>query len=130
MAKTVSVAELAHGGVSRAIKAAETEPVLVSKENRPSAWIVSAAKLARVAAEHGEESAAVYQRALELLAVDLYQQEILTLGQAAKLAGMALADFIDLCGRLQVPVLWEPKAGIAAEADALAAALEETQSGA
>ena len=43
MAKTVSVGELGHGGASRAIRAAQREPVLVSKENRPAAWIVSAA---------------------------------------------------------------------------------------
>jgi len=62
----------------------------------------------------------VYQRALELLAVDLYRLETLTLGQAAELAGMPLGDFIDLCGRLRVPVLWEPKGGIGAEVEALA----------
>ena len=49
------------------------------------------------------------------------------LGQAAKLAGIGLGDFIDLCARLRVPVLWEPKTGaerIGAEVEALAAALD------
>jgi hypothetical protein len=62
MAKTVSVADLGHGGASRAIRAAQQEPVLVSKENRPAAWIVSVERLAQVAAARGAESAEVYQR--------------------------------------------------------------------
>jgi predicted HTH domain antitoxin len=117
MTKTVSVAELGHGGASQAIRQAQDEPVLVSKGNRPAAWIVSAEKLARVAAARGGEPE-IYHRALELLAIDLYEREILTLGQAAKLAGMDLGDFIDLCGRLHVPILWEPDEGIASDVDA------------
>ena len=128
MAKTVSVAQLGHGRASQAIRDAQREPVLVSKENRPAAWIVSAEALARVAAARGVEPD-LYQRALELLAVHLYQDEVLTLGRAARLAGLSLGDFIDLCGRLQVPVLWEPKRGIGAEVDAFATALEEAGSG-
>jgi predicted HTH domain antitoxin len=122
VAKTISVAQLGHGGVSRAIREAEDGAVLVSKENRPAAWIVSAARLARVAAARGVELD-VYERALELLAVDLYRQEVVTLGQAARLAGMALGDFIDLCRQLRVPVLWEPPGEIGSEVDALAAAV-------
>jgi len=122
--KTVSVAELGHGGASRAVREAQHEPVLVSKENRPAAWIISAQEVANVAAARGAEPD-LYQRALELIAIDLYQREVLTLGQAAKLAGMALGDFIDLCGTLHVPVLWEPKEGIRAEVDAFAAMLED-----
>jgi hypothetical protein len=128
MSKTVSVAELGHGGASRAIRAAQQEPVLVSKENRPAAWIVSAERLAQVAAARGV-APDVYQHALELIAVDLYRDEVLTLGQAAKLAGLALGDFIDLCGHLQVPVLWEPGAGLTAEIDGAAAMLADRQSG-
>ncbi|HEX2171162.1 MAG TPA: UPF0175 family protein [Dehalococcoidia bacterium] len=127
MAKTVSVAELGHGGASRAIRAAQQEPVLVSKENRPAAWILSAERLAQVAAARGAEPAEFYERALDLLAIELYRTQVLTLGQAAKLAGQSLADFIDLCGRLQIPVLWEPKGGIAAEVDALEATLREAE---
>ena len=127
MAKTVSVAELGHGGASRAIRAAQQEPVLVSKENRPAAWILSAERLAQVAAAHGPEPAELYQRALELVAIELYRTEALTLSQAAKLAGLPMADFIDLCGRLQVPILWEPDGGIAAEVDALDTTLRESE---
>ena len=121
MAKTVSVGALAHGGASRAIRDAQVEPVLVSKDNRPVAWILSAQKLAEVAAAEGEGTAAAYRHALELLAINLYRDEVLTLGQGAKLAGISLSDFIDLCARLQVPVLWEAEPGIEAELKAAAA---------
>ncbi len=122
MAKSVSVAELGHGGASRAIRTAQDEPVLVSKENRPAAWIVSAERLAEVAAARGV-APDVYERALELIAVDLFTGEVLTLGQAARLAGMSLADFADLCGRLHVPIL-RPAAGeLAADVEALDALL-------
>jgi hypothetical protein len=127
MPKTISVAQLGHGGASRAIREAQREPVLVSKQNRPAAWILSTDRLAEVAAARGVEPE-VYQRALELLAIDLYRLETLTLGQAAELAGMPLGDFIDLCGRLRVPVLWEPTGGIGAEVEALAEALDEPRS--
>ncbi len=80
MAKTISVAELGHGGASRAIRAAQEQPVLVSKESRPAAWIVSAEKLARVVAARGAEPAEAYQRVLELIAVELYGSGSLTLG--------------------------------------------------
>ncbi|MGH2560390.1 MAG: UPF0175 family protein [Thermomicrobiales bacterium] len=124
MAKTISVAQLGHGGASRAIREAQDEPVLVSKENRPAAWIFSAERLAEVAAAR-ETELDVYDHALDLLAVELYEHETLTLGQAAKLAGLSLHEFINLCGRLNVPVLWEPPGGIRAEVDALKVALRQ-----
>ena len=124
MAKTFSVADLTHGGVSRALRAAQEAPVLISKDNRPAAWIFSAQRLAQLAAARGEEAAAGYERALELLAVELYRTQELTLGQAAKLAGLHLSDFIDLCSSMQVPVLWEPLGGLEAEVEALQAAVK------
>ncbi|MCL4499199.1 MAG: UPF0175 family protein [Chloroflexi bacterium] len=93
----------------------------MSKENRPAAWIVSAEKLARVAAARGAEAADTYERVLELLAVDMYRDGVLTLGRGATLASMSLSDFIDLCAKLNVPILWEPERGLAAEVKAAAA---------
>src|SRR5829696_3827093 len=93
--KTVSVAQLGHGAASRAIRDAQMEPVLVSKENRPAAWSVSADRLAQVARSR-QAGADVYDRALAVIAVELFREAVLTLGQAAKLAGLALGDFIDL----------------------------------
>lgn len=126
--KTNSVAQLGHGGASRAVREAQQEPVLVSKENRPAAWLLSAERLAEVAAAGGTEAADAYQQALQLLALDHYRQGNLTLGQAAKLAGLELGDFIDLCGRLRVPVLWEPPGGVGAEVSRLEALLSQPDS--
>lgn len=123
--KTVSISDLGHGGASRAVRDAQGEPVLVSKENRPAAWIVSAQEVAAIAAARGV-APDIYDDALALIALDLYRREVLTLGQAARLAGMGLGDFIDLCGALHVPVLWDPKDGIRAEVDAMEALLEDT----
>ena len=105
MAKTISVAGLGHGGASGAIRDAQEAPVLVSKENRPVAWIISAEKLAEVAAANGKESASTYQRMLELIAVEQFHEGAITLGSGAKLCGMSIHDFIDFCAKLQVPVL-------------------------
>jgi hypothetical protein len=121
--KAISVSDLAHGGASRAVREAQDEPVLISKENRPAAWIVSTSDVARAAEARGV-GLEIYQQALELIALDLYQREVFTLGQAARLAGMTLGDFIDFCGALHVPVLWEPKDGLQSDVDALDAVLE------
>ena len=128
MPKTVSVGQLGHGAASRTIREAQDEPVLVSKENRPAAWIVGVEAVARVAEARGVEPEVV-QRALELIAVDLYRREVTTIGQAAKLAGLPLADFIDLCARLRVPILWEPEEGIGHEIDAFATSIGAAPSG-
>ena len=126
MTKTVSVTDLGHGRASRAIRDAQQEPVLVSKENRPTAWIVSAEKLAQVAAARGPDVADAYQRTLELIAVELYREATLTLGQGAKLAGLSLGDFIDLCARLRVPILWETKGSLDADVQAATALADDS----
>jgi prevent-host-death family protein len=112
--KTVSVRELSHKGASKVVSAAETEPVLVSKNNEPAVWMVSAAELARVASQL-EDGEGVYRDTLALVGVDLFNRGVLSMGRAARLAGIGLADFIDLCGRLHVPVLREPPEGFDGE---------------
>lgn len=124
--KTITIAELGQDGASRAIGEAEREPVLIKREAEPVAWIISAERLSQAGATAGGERT-LYQSALALIAVDLYEQELLTLAQGARLAGIALGDFIDLCSRLSVPILWEPARGIEAEVDALDAVLPTEQ---
>jgi Uncharacterised protein family (UPF0175) len=85
----------------------QQDGLLVSKCNRPAAWIVSAERLAQVAAARRGEAADTYRRVLELIAVELYREAILTPGQGAKLAGMSLVDCSDLRAHLHVPILWE-----------------------
>lgn len=123
--KTVSIADLAHGAASRAVRTSQHEPVLVTKGSRPAAWLVSASDVAAAATARGVDPSIV-QEALELIALDLYQREVLSLGQAAKLAGMMLGDFIDLCGTLHVPVLWESHEGLEQDVASFAALLEDT----
>lgn len=44
------------------------------------------------------------------LAVKLFDDEVVSLGQAAKLAGMALAEFMEECAARDVPVVrYEPE---------------------
>jgi predicted HTH domain antitoxin len=114
--KTVSIKELAQGGVSRVVREAENEPVLISRNNEPAAWVLSFNELSRTAAQTG--TADVYRNALSLLAVKLFDDGTLSMGRAAELSGMSLADFIDLCASLHVPILREPQGGVAAEVDA------------
>lgn len=67
---------------------------------------------------------AVYDNVLAVVAVDLYSKGVLSIGKAARLAGIPLAEFMLLCGRLQVPVLRVPPEGLEAELEGLEAALE------
>lgn len=45
------------------------------------------------------------------MAIDLYRRGTISIGRAAQLAGIPLAEFIVLCGTLQIPVLHEPPGG-------------------
>lgn len=128
MTKTVSVAELSTERARCAIEDAKHEPVLVRDEGTPAVWIVSAEALAAAAAVRGVPPD-VYQRALALLAVDLYKQATLTLAQGAAMIGMHLSEFIDLCSALGVPILWEPPEGLDAEVKAAEAILDLMKGG-
>jgi antitoxin (DNA-binding transcriptional repressor) of toxin-antitoxin stability system len=121
--KTVPVRELSQNGASKVIAAAEHEPVLVTKNNEPAVWMVGAREVALVSEQlTGDQS--VYRGALAVVAVDLYSRSILSIGRAARLAGIPLAEFILLCGKLQIPVLNEPPGGLEAEFAGLEAALQ------
>jgi hypothetical protein len=77
MPKILSVAQLGRGGLLRAIRAAQHEPILITELNHPKAWIVSAEALAGVATGTSHDD--VYRRTLELLVVvsrlDDYRRE-------------------------------------------------------
>lgn len=121
--KTVPVRELSQNGASKVIAAAESEPVLVTKNNEPSVWMVSARDIALASGQRtGDDS--VYPAALAVVAVDLYRRGLLSVGRAARLAGIPLAEFILLSGKVHVPVLREPPGGLEAELAGLEAALQ------
>lgn len=120
--KTVPVRELSQNGASKVIAAAESEPVLVTKNNEPSVWMVSARDIALASVQQaGDDS--IYRDALGVVAVDLYRRGLLSLGRAARLAGIPLAEFILLSGKMHVPVLREPPGGLEAELAGLEGAL-------
>ena len=127
MVKTISIAELDKRGAADAIQDAEKAPVLISKENRPAAWIVSAERLAEVAAAR-DVSNGIHERALELLAVELYRDNVLTLGQGATMAGLSYDAFVDLCGRLHVPILWPSERNLQEEVSAMESSSARTVS--
>ena len=116
MTKTISATELANGGAARAIAAAQNEPLLVRAEDGATAWLLNTEALRQAAHERG--AAAGYQRALELLAVALYDDDQLTLSQGGALCGMDIHDFIDLCSRMGVAILRGTAEDVAAEMEA------------
>jgi predicted HTH domain antitoxin len=123
--KTLSVAEVSRAGVTKALRAAEGEPLLVRRDDEPAVWMISAKDIARLAEQSGGD---VYRAALEAIAVNLFDEGVLSMGQAARLLGIRLDDFFALCDRLQVPVLREPEGGIAAEVDAFESWLRSVES--
>jgi predicted HTH domain antitoxin len=124
--KTVSVKELNIGGISRSVKDAEVEPLLVSRNNEPAAFMVSASEVAKVANRlSGDPS--LFHDVLALMAVDLFDRGVLSIGKASSLLGIPLSEFIELCNRLDVPILRESDEGIEAEVDAFASWLQSTR---
>jgi predicted HTH domain antitoxin len=102
--KTLTIGEVCRVGVTKAVRTAEQEPVLIRRGDKPAVWMVSARDVARVAHESGGDTS---RAALEILAVRLFDDETLSMNQAAELAGVTLNDFLALCDRLQVPVVQE-----------------------
>jgi predicted HTH domain antitoxin len=126
--KTVPVRELAQNGASKVIAAAESEPVLVTKNSEPAVWMVSAHELALVSKQITGDGS-IYRDSLAVVASDLFDRGDLSMGRAARLAGIPLADFILLCGKLGIPVLREPPGGLEAELAGLEAALQGERRG-
>lgn len=102
--KTLTIGEVCREGVTKAVRTAEQEPVLIRRGDKPAVWMVSARDVARVARESGGDMS---RAALEILAVRLFDEETLSMNQAAELAGITLNEFLALCERLQVPVVQE-----------------------
>jgi prevent-host-death family protein len=92
--KAVSVRELKNNP-SDALRMAQTDVVVVTSRNRPEAVLVHLDD-DKILAEPGVRTA---------LAVSLFKNDALPLGRAARLAGMALADFIQHVSRLGIPVV-------------------------
>jgi predicted HTH domain antitoxin len=102
--KTLTIGEVCRDGVTKAVRTAEQEPVLIRRGDKPAVWMVSARDVARIAVESGGDTS---RAALEILAARLFGDAVLTMNQAAQLAGLTLNDFLTLCDRLHVPVVQE-----------------------
>jgi hypothetical protein len=74
MPKVMSIAQLGRGGLARAIRAAQREPVLISELNHPVAWVISAEALARAASRSGTGD--TYQSMLAVLGIELNHDEV------------------------------------------------------
>lgn len=123
--KTLSVREV-NENVSRALQEARSQPVLVRHADQPAVWMVSAAEVAR-AAGWGQAGDGVYEKVLEVVAADLFDTGVLSMGQAARLLGITVNDFIELCDRLEVPVLRESDRSVEEQLDSFEHWLESTR---
>lgn len=118
--KTVSIKDISRDGVSKAVRDAQTEPILVSRDNEPAVWMVSARDVARIGDYLGSDADPA-QRVAALVAAHLFDQGVLSMGQAARFAGLALGDFIALCDRFGIAVLRESDRSLREEVDSFEA---------
>lgn len=92
--KTVNVRQLKNNP-SEALRMAREHPVVVMSRDRPEALLV-----------HLDDEQLLQEPGVRLaLATALYKSESLSLGRAARVAGMALAEFIQHVSRLGIPVV-------------------------
>lgn len=124
--KTLSVREV-NENVSKALQEARHQPVLVRHADQPAVWMVSAAEVACAAGGAATEEN-VYMHVLEIIAVNLFDQGLLSMGQAARLLGISINDFIGLCDRLEAPVLRELDRTLEEQVDSFERWLESAQS--
>ena len=92
--KAVSVRQL-KSNPSAALRDAREQPVMVLNRHQPEALLV-----------HLSDDSLLGEPGVRLaLAVALYKDESLSLGRAAELSGLTLADFVEHVSRLGIPVV-------------------------
>ncbi len=92
--KAVSVRELKNNP-SAALRAAREDPVMVLNRHRPEAVLV-----------HLSDNSLLSEPGMrQALATSLFRDGSLSLGLAAKFAGLAVAKFIDHVSKLGIPVV-------------------------
>ena len=92
--KAVNVRQLKNNP-SSALRMARKHPVVVMNRDHPEALLF-----------HLDDEKLLSEPGVRLaLATALYRSESISLGRAAKVAGMALADFMQEMGRAGVPVI-------------------------
>ena len=117
--KAVNVRQLKNNP-SEALRMARDEPVVVLNRQEPDALLV-----------HLDNETLLSEPGVRLaLATALYKSESLSLGRAAKLAGLALADFMQHVSRLGIPAVRGTRAGVRDDARTLEAWLRQESSSA
>ncbi len=103
---------------SDALRMARRDPVVVMNRDQPEALLV-----------HLDDEKLLKEPGVRLaLATALFRSESLSLGKAAKLSGMALADFIRHVSRLGIPVVRGTPASVREDAKTLEAWLRKPSS--
>ena len=106
--KAVSVRELKNNP-SAALRAAHEDPVIVLKRQRPEAVLV-----------HLDGDSFLDEPGIRLaLATALYREQNISLGRAARFAGLPLAEFIQYVSQLGIPVIQGTAASVREDTDAI-----------
>ena len=108
--KAINVRQLKNNP-SEALRAAREHPVLVMKRNQPEALLVHLD-------DEGLLSEPGVRRAL---ATTLYREESLSLGQAAKVSGLPVAQFMQHASRLGIPLVRGTSSTVRQDAEAVEA---------
>ena len=113
--RAVSVRELKNNP-SEALREARNEPVLVLKRNHPEALLVHLS----------DDSLLAEPGIREALATALYRSRSLSLGRAAEIAGMPIAEFMQHVSRLGIPVVDGNAASLREDVEAISQWMKES----
>ena len=117
--KAVNVRQLKNNP-SEALRMARDEPVVVLNRQEPDALLI-----------HLDNETLLSEPGVRLaLATALYKSESLSLGRAAKLAGVGLADFMQHVSRLGIPAVRGTRPGVRDDARTLETWLRQESSSA
>jgi predicted HTH domain antitoxin len=106
--KAVNIRQLKNNP-SEALREARKHPVVVMKRDQPEALLV-----------HLDDEALLTEPGVRrALATALYRDESLSLGQAARLSGLPVAEFIQHVSRLGIPVVRGTAASVRKDAEAI-----------
>ncbi len=106
--KAVNVRQLKNNP-SEALREARKDPVIVLHRDQPEALLV-----------HLDDEALLSQAGVRrALATALYRDQSLALGQAARLAGVSIAEFLLHVSRLGIPVVRGRAASVRADAEVI-----------
>ena len=117
--KAVNVRQLKNNP-SEALRLARQEPVIVLNRDQPEALLV-----------HLDDDTLLSEPGVRLaLATALYKSESVSLGRAAKVAGIALADFMQHVSRVGIPAVRGARAAVREDARTLESWLKRESSSA